>query len=116
MFADWNERNKMQVHLIYTQREDGGFDHAVVFGDAPPWSAPEENVINCASETDAVRLKKKVEDMQIALSQSIECSVYERDVLPTIERAFVVKLVGAPEMATADEHAELVSSLTAHMR
>ena len=79
----------MNVTLIYTQRNDGGFDHAVAFGDAAPWDATSDNVVNCASEADAVRLKKKLDDMQQFLSMNVECSVYERDVVPTVDRAFV---------------------------
>jgi len=92
----------MKVHLIYTQREDASFDHSVAFGDTPPWRALEENVVNCASETDAVRLKKKIEDMQAMLSMNIECSIYERDVEPTIERAFVVEATALPSAPSTE--------------
>ena len=87
----------MQVHLISTQQNDGGFIHSVTFGDASPMDAAEDNCINCASLDDAARLRKKIEDMQAMLSMNVECSVYENDVLPTIERAFV----SAPETLVA---------------
>lgn len=40
----------------YDQREDGGFDHYVVFGDFAPWDAPDENCVKCATESDADKL------------------------------------------------------------
>lgn len=79
----------MQVHMISTQREDGSFLHSVTFGDVSPMDAPEENCINCASLEDAARLRDKLQTMQSSLAANVECSVFERDVAPTIERVFV---------------------------
>jgi hypothetical protein len=87
---DIYRRHEMQVSLVYTLREDGGLDYAVGFGDAEPWDLLEENIISCATDVDAMRLKKKIEDMLSALAANVECSVYEEDVLPSIEGAFVV--------------------------
>lgn len=38
------------------QRDDGGFDHYVVFGDVAPWDAPDEVCVKLATEQDADKL------------------------------------------------------------
>lgn len=46
----------MNFVKLYDQRKDGGFDHYVVFGNFAPWDAPDDNLVKCASETDADKL------------------------------------------------------------
>ncbi len=41
------------------QREDGGFNYFVIFGDkCAPWEAGDDDAIQCASENDADKLLK----------------------------------------------------------
>ncbi len=51
----------MQVNVMSEQQEDGGFDHYVTFGDKAPWLTEEENVVKCATEEDAHKLKALID-------------------------------------------------------
>ena len=49
------------VHVLSDQKKDGSFDHYVTFGLKSPLDADDKDVVKCATEKDAYKLKKLVE-------------------------------------------------------
>ena len=49
------------INVLSNQKEDGGFDHYIVFGKRAPWDADGKNVVKCGSEEDAFKLKGLIE-------------------------------------------------------
>ena len=47
----------------YDQRDDGGFDYFVVFGNCAPWDADDDMCVKCATEEDASRLIEFLDKM-----------------------------------------------------
>ena len=55
-----NKKN-MTVNVLSNQKEGGGFDHYVTFGNKAPWKAKDEDVVQCATEEDAHKLKALID-------------------------------------------------------
>lgn len=51
----------MNTNVVYDQQEDGSFRHYVSFGESPPWDAEEMDIVYCATEEDAHKLKEIIE-------------------------------------------------------
>lgn len=55
------------VHIHSEQQKDGSFKHFVTFGDCAPWDTPDDECVECASESEAHKLK------------NVLCLIYGKD-------------------------------------
>ena len=52
--------NSKNMHVLSDQQQDGGFKHFVTFGECAPWDTPDDECVECASESEAHKLKNIV--------------------------------------------------------